>query len=192
MPRERRATCCKVRQRTVTPPGRPMPGSIPGSPTISHHWVDRSSPPSDGRTKRPNARRFGSGTRPCQDGVAQRRVAFRGTNGLREVSGAVRARLLGPSFGPCQAGQRCTVASAFQGTRIAWLGAFGRSNHRSIPGGFGPGATVSQFCAQTRGMAAFAAKTAAFTLAWPPGSNLAANLLSRSRETLPVPRPRFP
>jgi len=30
----RRATCCKVRQRTVTPPGRPMPGSIPGSPTI--------------------------------------------------------------------------------------------------------------------------------------------------------------
>ncbi len=27
-------TCCKVRQRTVTPPGRPMPGSIPGSPTI--------------------------------------------------------------------------------------------------------------------------------------------------------------
>jgi len=31
----RRATCCKVRQRTVTPPGRPMPGSIPGSPTIT-------------------------------------------------------------------------------------------------------------------------------------------------------------
>jgi hypothetical protein len=30
----RRATSCKVRQRTVTPPGRPMPGSIPGSPTI--------------------------------------------------------------------------------------------------------------------------------------------------------------
>ncbi len=28
-----RATGCKVRQRTVTPPGRPMPGSIPGSPT---------------------------------------------------------------------------------------------------------------------------------------------------------------
>jgi len=28
-----RATGCKVRQRTVTPPGRPTPGSIPGSPT---------------------------------------------------------------------------------------------------------------------------------------------------------------
>ena len=30
-----RATSCKVRQRTVTPPRRLVPGSIPGSPTIS-------------------------------------------------------------------------------------------------------------------------------------------------------------
>lgn len=38
-----RATGCKVRQRTVTPPGRPMPGSIPGSPTSfpNNHGVSK-------------------------------------------------------------------------------------------------------------------------------------------------------
>jgi hypothetical protein len=43
-----RATRCKVRQRTVTPPGRPVPGSIPGSPTIPSLL-----PPRPGRQRRP-------------------------------------------------------------------------------------------------------------------------------------------
>ena len=33
------ATRCKVRQETVTLPGRPVPGSIPGSPTIPSNGV---------------------------------------------------------------------------------------------------------------------------------------------------------
>ena len=45
-PPHRRATSCKVRQRTVTPPGRPTPGSIPGSPTIvpPGPWWARQTP----------------------------------------------------------------------------------------------------------------------------------------------------
>ncbi len=52
-PRPRvRATSCKVRQRTVTPPGRPMPGSIPGSPTTSSSFSSNRAAKAAGRPRR--------------------------------------------------------------------------------------------------------------------------------------------
>jgi hypothetical protein len=78
-----RATSCKVRQRTVTPPGRPTPGSIPGSPTTpSALGMGLSGTPRG----RPVAPRVSPGIGASRRGSAAQRAGFRADRASTETS----------------------------------------------------------------------------------------------------------
>ncbi len=88
------ATCCKVRQRTVTPPRRLLPGSIPGSPTISLIVLRYISSRRGGALKERPRRRMLRGFISLREGLAFKlgddligQRVDGGTRGLRHCGG---------------------------------------------------------------------------------------------------------